>query len=91
LPSAERPEILQQGVEILVQQHALEVVRGVEPAVHLRHRGDAAHRIGQRRLDVVLGGGIGLQVQQRGDDLQLLPTRWLTSRSSSSRSAASAA
>ena len=64
------PEILQQGVEILVQQHALEVVRGVKPAVNLRHRGDPAHRIGQRRLDVVLGARIGLQVQQRGDDLQ---------------------
>ena len=64
------PQILQQRFEILVQQHALQVVRGVEPAMHLRDRGDAAHRIGQRRLDVVLAAGIGLQVQQRGDDLQ---------------------
>ena len=38
--------------------------------MHLRHRGDAAHRVGQRRLDVVLGRGIGLQVQQRCDDLK---------------------
>ena len=36
----------------------------------LGDRGDAAHRIGQRRLDVVLGRRIGLQMQQRGDDLQ---------------------
>ena len=27
-------------VEILVEQHILEVMRGVEPAMHLRHRGD---------------------------------------------------
>ena len=47
-------EILEQRVEILVQQHALEVVRGVEPAVHLRDRGDPAHGIGERGLDVVL-------------------------------------
>ena len=32
------PEILEQGVEILIEQHAFQVVRGVEPAVHLRHR-----------------------------------------------------
>ena len=47
-------QILEQGLEILVQQHAFEVVRGVEPAMHLGDRGDAPHRIGQRRLDVVL-------------------------------------
>ena len=64
------PEVLQQGVEILVQQHALEIVRGVEPAMNLGHGGDPAHRIGQRRLDVFLAARIGLQVQQRGDDLQ---------------------
>ena len=45
-------------------------MRGVEPAVNLCHRGDPAHRIGQRRLDVILAARIGLQVQQRGDDLQ---------------------
>ena len=49
------PQIFQQRIEILVEQHALQVVRGVEPAVHLRDRCDAAHRIGERRLDVVLG------------------------------------
>ena len=38
--------------------------------MHLRDRGDAAHRVGERRLDVVLGRRIGLQMQQRGDDLQ---------------------
>ena len=38
--------------------------------MNLRDRGDAAHRIGQRRLDVFLGRRIGLQMQQRGDDLQ---------------------
>ncbi len=63
-------EILEQGIEILVQQYALEVVRGVEPAVNLRHGGDPAHGVGERRLDVVLRARIGLQVQQRGDDLQ---------------------
>jgi hypothetical protein len=57
------PEILEQRVEILVQEHAFEVVRGVKPAVNLRHRGDPSHRIGQRRLDVILGARIGLQVQ----------------------------
>ncbi len=38
--------------------------------MNLRYGGDAPHRIGQRRLDVVLGARTGLQVQQRGDDLQ---------------------
>ena len=38
--------------------------------MHLRHRGDPPHGVGQRRLDVVLGARIGLQMQQRGDDLQ---------------------
>ena len=36
----------------------------------LRDCRDPAHRIGQRRLDVVLVRRIGLQVQERGDDLQ---------------------
>ena len=85
------PQIFQQRLEILVQQHAFQIVRGVKPAVDLRDRSDASHRIGQRRLDVFLRRGIGLQVQKRSDDLQGLPTRWLTSRSSISRSAASAA
>ena len=38
--------------------------------MHLRDGGDPAHGVGQRGLDVVLAGGIGLQMQQRGDDLQ---------------------
>ena len=33
-------------------------------------RRDAAHRVGERRLDVFLGRRTGLQMQQRGDDLQ---------------------
>ena len=70
LPSRGAPQILQQRFQILVQQHALQVVRGVEPAVHLRHRGDPAHRVGQRRLDVGLLARRRLQMQQRGDDLQ---------------------
>ena len=45
-------------------------MRRVKPAVDLRHRGHPSHRVGQRGLDVVLSCGIGLQVQQRGDDLQ---------------------
>ena len=48
------PEVFQQCLEILVEQHAFQVMRGVEPAVHLRHRGDPAHGVGQRRLDAVL-------------------------------------
>ena len=38
--------------------------------MNLRPGGDPPHRVGQRRLDVVLGARIGLQMQQRGDDLQ---------------------
>ncbi len=38
--------------------------------MNLGHGGDPPHRIGQRRLDVVLGARTGLQMQQRGDDLQ---------------------
>ena len=38
--------------------------------MHLGDRGDPAHRVGQRRLDVFLARRIGLQMQQRGDDLQ---------------------
>ena len=64
------PEILEQRFEVLIEQHAFQVVRGIEPPMHLRHRGDAAHGVGQRRLDAVLIAGIGLQMQQRGDDLQ---------------------
>jgi hypothetical protein len=64
------PEVVEQGFEILIEQHALQIVRGVEPAMHLRHRRNASHRVGERRLDVLLGRGIGLQMQQRGDDLQ---------------------
>ena len=38
--------------------------------MNLRHGGDPPHGVGQRGLDVVLGARIGLQMQQRGDDLQ---------------------
>ena len=38
--------------------------------MHLGDGGHAAHGIAQRRLDVFLRAGIGLQVQERRDDLQ---------------------
>ncbi len=38
--------------------------------MHLGDGGDAAHRVGQRGLDLVLSGGARLQMQQRGDDLE---------------------
>ena len=38
--------------------------------MNLRDRGDASHGIGKSSLDAFLRRRIGLQVQQRGDDLQ---------------------
>jgi len=49
-------EIFQQGFQILIEQHAVEVVRGVQPAMDLRHGGDTAHGVGQRYLDVIFTG-----------------------------------
>ncbi len=64
------PEVLEQRLEILVEHHRLEIMRRIEAAVHLRDGGDAAHGVGERRLDVLLVGGVGLQMQQGCDDLQ---------------------
>ena len=40
--------------------------------MHLRYRRDPPHGVAQRRLDVVVVAGIGLQVQQRCNDLQAI-------------------
>ena len=50
------PQIFEQGVEILVQHHALQVVRRIEPAVNLGHGGNAPHGVGERGLDVIFRG-----------------------------------
>ena len=47
-------QVFQQRFEILVEQHALQILRGVEPAVHLRHRRERA----EARQHVGLAGRV---------------------------------
>ena len=68
-PSAERRRSSSSALEVLVEHHPLQVVRGVELAMHLGDGGDTAHGVGERGLHIVVRRR-GLQMQQRGDDLQ---------------------
>jgi hypothetical protein len=60
----------EQPAEVVLQRHAPHVGRGVEPAMHLGHRGDAVADGSQRRARARVGQRVLLQPGERGDDLQ---------------------